>query len=631
MASSQRVFLLTVLTFLFIVIVVPFHNVDGGTFTVFGPKDYSRAPGEPLTETDPFSVFNPNTSYTIQIHNGGDSGQFQKRVSSGVIKLNDSLIIGPEDFSQNMGFLERPVILTYENELSIELRSAPGSGLTVEIIGVDNDPPLISADIIPPPNAYGWNNADVTVEFTCSDIISGVASCTGPVLVEMEDSAQVISGTAVDYAGNTASTSVSVNLDKTSPLVTIDYPSPMFPVSFLSSINVRGTVVDTLSGNYLLFLNGDSLSWSNEDTLNWEPDSFSTYMPLDPGWNSVDVTAADVAGNVGNAFAEVNYFPVLVDTVDFELVEKFAPQLRFSSKFWGDWWSDDNYPMSAQRYYDNVVARGNPPEVKWYNMNPASVTNHQVPTYWTACVCRTQVRIIYAWFWGYQFTGDGFKGDHNGDWEHIMVTLSEDKTRVAAVTFWQHAGWYTRLAARNGFALFEGTHPVVYPGRCQHGSFDNTQTAAQTCIYWEDYRDGAGPWLNSWVGADSTLIELRPSSEGGEPWMDADLVGGFTWGYRGVSTHPTTQYVPACYLLSCEGDPGNLFGTNGCARSQCEATDRDATWTCWHCAPGWVDWGAFCVRKCWAYPFCGSHSIKVYGIDWPIPDCDAGLLYKAGW
>ena len=46
--------------------------------------------------------------------------------------------------------------------------------------------------------------------------------------------------------------------------------------------------------------------------------------------------------------------------------------------------------------------------------------------------------------------------------------------------------------------------------------------------------------------------------------------------------------------------------------------------------PGYIDWGTFCVKDCFWYPFCPSVGISTYGIRYPIPTSDAGLLYKRG-
>jgi hypothetical protein len=85
------------------------------------------------------------------------------------------------------------------------------------ILKIDKTAPVINALRNPPANANGWNNTDVTVSFDGSDALSGIASISGPTMVTTEGSNQVVTGTATDLAGNTASTSVSLNIDKTAP------------------------------------------------------------------------------------------------------------------------------------------------------------------------------------------------------------------------------------------------------------------------------------------------------------------------------------------------------------------------------------------------------------------------------
>jgi hypothetical protein len=65
----------------------------------------------------------------------------------------------------------------------------------------------------------GWNNTNVTVTFMCADATSGIASCTAPQTVTTEGAGQVVTGTATDNAGNTASDPASVSIDKTPPTI----------------------------------------------------------------------------------------------------------------------------------------------------------------------------------------------------------------------------------------------------------------------------------------------------------------------------------------------------------------------------------------------------------------------------
>src|SRR5207245_2005192 len=101
------------------------------------------------------------------------------------------------------------------------------SGTAVDVAGnqssvsvtlnIDKSRPAVSAVVSPPANAGGWNNTDVRVSFACTDAISGIARCPDPVTVSTEGAGQVVSGTAVDIAGNQSSVSVTLNIDKSRP------------------------------------------------------------------------------------------------------------------------------------------------------------------------------------------------------------------------------------------------------------------------------------------------------------------------------------------------------------------------------------------------------------------------------
>jgi hypothetical protein len=85
-------------------------------------------------------------------------------------------------------------------------------------INVDTVPPTITGAITSgTKTASGWYNGPVTVTFTCSDALAGIATCPDPVVLTNNGS-NTASGTATDRAGNTASFSVSgINIDQESP------------------------------------------------------------------------------------------------------------------------------------------------------------------------------------------------------------------------------------------------------------------------------------------------------------------------------------------------------------------------------------------------------------------------------
>ncbi|GMU39195.1 MAG: hypothetical protein AMXMBFR23_00610 [Chloroflexota bacterium] len=100
--------------------------------------------------------------------------------------------------------------------------TSPGGSVTESVtIKRDATAPEATATRAPDANANGWNNTDVTVTFTGTDNLSGLASCDAPVVLG-EGAGQSASGTCTDLAGNvSAPASVSdINVDKTAPEAT---------------------------------------------------------------------------------------------------------------------------------------------------------------------------------------------------------------------------------------------------------------------------------------------------------------------------------------------------------------------------------------------------------------------------
>lgn len=115
--------------------------------------------------------------------------------------------------------------------------------------GIDKTSPTIGHTQDPAANADGWNNANVTVTFSCSDALSGVASCTGPQTVTTEGAAQTVTGTVRDNAGNTATDPAQVSLDKTKPVITVDaLPAPNANLWYGDDVTATFSATDALSG-----------------------------------------------------------------------------------------------------------------------------------------------------------------------------------------------------------------------------------------------------------------------------------------------------------------------------------------------------------------------------------------------
>lgn len=93
-------------------------------------------------------------------------------------------------------------------------------------VTIDTTGPIIVSTHTPGPNAFGWNNTDVTVIFKCADALSGLApgSPPPPTTVSTEGANQAVTGSCQDVGGNTAEFTTEVNIDKTAPRIAIDKP-----------------------------------------------------------------------------------------------------------------------------------------------------------------------------------------------------------------------------------------------------------------------------------------------------------------------------------------------------------------------------------------------------------------------
>ncbi len=216
------------------------------SFTAFGPQMFVRSKEAPRMQSVSFSVRNPNTQYTLYVVNGVSP---HRRVDSAIIAINGKVVLREDDFDdQGRHAIAKPIILQSSNVLSVELRSDPGGAISIAIMGVDPDPPTIAASVSPLPNAAGWNNTPVTVTFTCSDAFMDV-TCPAPVTVDTQGANQMVSGTAIDTAGLSATTSVTLNLDLTSPTISaLLSPAPNSAGWNNGNVMVSFSCSDALSG-----------------------------------------------------------------------------------------------------------------------------------------------------------------------------------------------------------------------------------------------------------------------------------------------------------------------------------------------------------------------------------------------
>jgi hypothetical protein len=96
------------------------------------------------------------------------------------------------------------------------------SQTTVTGINIDRAQPNVSGAATTAPNSFGWYTTDVTVDFTCTDPLSGVAVCPADQVLQTEGANQSVQGTGTDNAGNSRQVTVGgISIDKTSPVVAV--------------------------------------------------------------------------------------------------------------------------------------------------------------------------------------------------------------------------------------------------------------------------------------------------------------------------------------------------------------------------------------------------------------------------
>ncbi len=273
----------------------------GGTWLVFGPVGFANRAGgrranRPAGFTRSFGVQNTDVQYTLHLTNGG-SGSAGK-ASNATVLLNGVAVVGPSDL--NAASVDKPVTLLASNVLAVELPDA-NSAISLQITGIDNDPPIITSKVSPAPNAAGWNNTSVTVSFECSDKTSGIDTCPSPVTVSSEGANIATTGTATDKAGNTAAAAVNINLDLTAPSVAVTSPANGSTAAAGNPITVNGTISDALSGIAGVTCNGSPASVSGS--------SFVCSVLSSSSSTSVAVQVTDVAGNVSSTNLTVNAPP----------------------------------------------------------------------------------------------------------------------------------------------------------------------------------------------------------------------------------------------------------------------------------------------------------------------------------
>jgi hypothetical protein len=176
-------------------------------------------------------------------------------------------------------------------------------------VKVDKTPPTISVAAATPPNGRSdWYTSPVTVDFTCADALSGVASCPSPQTLSSDGSAvSSTAQTATDKAGNTSAPSnvVTVKIDKTPPTVTYTGNAGSYTVD--QQVQISCTATDATSG----------IASSTCQNISGAAYSFGL------GMHSYSATATDNAGNTSNPVS-TNFTVTVTPSTLTVLINRFC-------------------------------------------------------------------------------------------------------------------------------------------------------------------------------------------------------------------------------------------------------------------------------------------------------------------
>ncbi len=152
----------------------------------------------------------------------------------------------------------------------------------------DTVAPTITAVVSGTAGAAGWYRGSATVIFQCADNFGVI--CPPPATVAADGANQPVSGEASDMAGNRASTSVTVSVDATNPVLTIDGETER---TTSGQVPITGSATDATSGVAGVTCNGTAATRNGAQ--------FECTATLPAGDHTIRVVGTDVAGNEATA------------------------------------------------------------------------------------------------------------------------------------------------------------------------------------------------------------------------------------------------------------------------------------------------------------------------------------------
>ena len=222
--------------------------------------------------------------------------------------------------------------------------SGGGTNSASVTIKRDVTPPSANATVSPAPNANGWHNTDVTVSFSGSDGLSGIASCSPDVILSSEGFDLSASGSCTDNAGNFSGVGIAgINIDKTAPVVNVTGVEDGAIYSFGAAPTAGCAISDSLSG--VRTRSRLSISGGNPD-----------------GSGSFTATCSRISDDAGNSAGpvSVSYTVEPADDTPPVITPNVSGSLGDNGWYVGDvgvsWMvSDDESPVSSTSGCDTIL------------------------------------------------------------------------------------------------------------------------------------------------------------------------------------------------------------------------------------------------------------------------------------
>lgn len=214
----------------------------------------------------------------------------------------------------NWNTYSSPFMITDEGIKTVYYRSIDNvnnieSTKTVSV-KIDKSIPIVAATSDRLPDFNGWYNKSVTISFTGTDGISGIANCDSEIIYNGPDSTGTsVSGICKDNAGNTGTDTYSFKYDSTKPAINIIAPVGNYVQNQVVVTDYN--CIDTISEVATCI--GPIQSGSNIDTSSAGPQIFAVNAEDNAGNSNIVTTNYDIATSYifTGFFQPVDNLPVL--------------------------------------------------------------------------------------------------------------------------------------------------------------------------------------------------------------------------------------------------------------------------------------------------------------------------------